>query len=76
MTPDLTLAQCHAARDRAHIAGAEWVIARKDAEAANDLAVAADLSITAAEARRRYFRELEAIDLLLGFTPSPFTEVQ
>ena len=62
----------HCIRDRAHLAGAEWVIARKEAEATSNLALAADLQITATDARGRYFRELAAIDILMGFTPSPF----
>lgn len=68
-----TLALCHSFRDRAHLAGAEWVVARKQAEAmAAYPAVAAALTTCAAESRRRYFRELEAIDVLMGHTPSPF----
>lgn len=54
----------HAIRDRAHQVGAEWVIAQKDGDTER-----------AAIARARYFRELEAIDLLLGHGPSPFAEL-
>lgn len=63
----------HAIRDQAHLAGAEWVVARKEAEALTAFpAVAAALQGCAADARRRYFRELVAIDELTGNTPSPF----
>lgn len=64
-----------AAQDRAYLAGAEWVVARKEAEAlAAYPAVAAALTACAAEARSRYFRELVALDELTGNTPSPFAE--
>lgn len=46
----------HCAQARAHLARAE----------------AARLEAAARDARRRYFRELEAIDLMLGRGPSPF----
>ncbi len=51
-------------RDRAHLAGAEAVILEKQAAA---------LLAQAHSARQRYHRELEAIDLLLGNTPSSFS---
>ena len=51
----------HCARQRAHLAGAEAVIHAKDGNHA-----------AALSARARYFRELAAIDILLGRTPSPF----
>lgn len=54
------------ARDRAHLAGAEALLLEKQAAA---------LQARAAAARRRYFRELEAIDMLSGNTPSPFTQL-
>lgn len=76
MTPETTLALCQAFRDRAHLAGAEWVIARKEAEANITYpAIAAALTACAAEARRRYFQELSALDLITGHTPSPFAEL-
>lgn len=53
-------------RDRAHLAGAEAVILEKEAAA---------LLAQAHKARQRYNRELEAIDLILGNTPSPFAEL-
>lgn len=59
MTPDLILALRQSACRRAHIAGAE----------------AARLEAVAREARRRYFRELEACDILGGNIPSPFTHL-
>lgn len=60
-------------RDRAHLAGAEWVIATKEAEVlAAYPAIAAALQVCATEARGRYFRELVALDELTGNTPSPF----
>lgn len=63
----------HAIRDQAHMAGAEWVVARKEAEAlAAFPAVAAALRNCAVEARRRYFRKMIAVDELTGNTPSPF----
>lgn len=72
MTPDTI----RDARDRAHLAGAEWVVATKEAEAlAAFPAITAALSACAADARTRYFRELTAIDELLGWTPSPFAEL-
>lgn len=47
------------ARSRAHEYGAQAVILEKEAAA---------LLTQAAEAKRRYFRELEAVDLLGGHT--------
>jgi hypothetical protein len=71
-----TLALCHTIRDQAHVSGAEWVVARKEAEAlAAFPAVATALQDCAAAARRRYFRELAALDALTGNTPSPFVEL-
>jgi len=61
MTPELTLALRQNIGRRAHIAGAEAASLATDGFLAE-----------AAEARRRYFRELEAIDLLGGLSPSPF----
>jgi hypothetical protein len=61
MTPDLTLALRQNTCRRAHIAGAEAASLATDGFLAE-----------AAEARRRYFRELEACDILGGHTPSPF----
>ena len=52
--------------ERAHLAGAEAVILEKEAT---------DLLAQAHSARQRYYRELEAIDLLLGNTPSPFAHL-
>lgn len=57
MIPELVLS----IRNRAHHVGAEWVIAQK----------AGDTS-RAATARGQYFRELEAIDILMGDSPSSF----
>lgn len=63
-------------RESAHLAGAEWVIARKESETLSAYpAVAAALITIAAEARGRYFRELTALDELTGRTPSPFAEL-
>lgn len=60
--PELNVIHC--ARGRAHLAGAE----------ARHLELqAAQLQAQAAEARRRYFRELAAVDLLMGEPDSPFT---
>jgi hypothetical protein len=53
------------AQARAHQYGADWVIARKEAET---------LLARAAIARARYFRELAALDGLTGVAPSPFAE--
>lgn len=57
----LNLRRC--AAQRAHLAGAEAVIAEKEAAA---------LLKRAAAARVRYARELVTIDLLGGHGPSPF----
>jgi hypothetical protein len=72
-------------RERAHIAGAEALIAQKEAAviAAGPLPASIDdcteellraiLQLQhAREARRRYFREMVALDTLTGNTPSPF----
>lgn len=61
MTPELILALRQNTCRRAHIAGAEAASLATDGHTA-----------TAAETRRRYFRELEACDLLAGLSPSPF----
>lgn len=61
MTPELTLALRQNICRRAHLAGAESAQLAADGHA-----------VAAAEMRRRYFRELEAIDLLGGLSPSPF----
>lgn len=58
MTPELTLALRQSASRRAHLAGAE----------------AARLQAEANEALRRYFRELETVDLLGGH-PSHFSSL-
>lgn len=76
-------------RDRAHLAGAEAVILKKEADAlaagplpatindyTDDQPFRALLLATQAHsARQRYYRELEAIDLILGNTPSPFADL-
>jgi hypothetical protein len=72
-------------RERAHIAGAEAVILEKRADAlapgpppatiddcTEDQLRALLLAQQAHDARRRYFRELIALDTLTGNTPSPF----
>lgn len=72
-------------RQRAHLYGADAVIAQKEAAvlAAGPLPDSIDdcseqllralLQLQhAKQARRRYFRELAAIDTLTGNTPSPF----
>ena len=56
----------HCAQNRAYIAGAEARALELQATALQTRAIAA---------RRRYFRELEAIDLLMGDGPSPFKEL-
>jgi hypothetical protein len=48
-------------RDRAHLYGADWVNAQKDGDHQR-----------ATESRARYFRELEALSLLMGDVPSSF----
>lgn len=63
MSPDLTFALRQSACQRAHLAGAEAVIAEKEAAA---------LLKRAAAARQRYYRELITVDLLGGHGPSPF----
>ena len=75
----------HCIRDRAHLAGADAVIFEKEADAlapgplpatiddCTDNQLRALLLATQAhKARQRYFRELEAIDILQGNSPSPF----
>lgn len=72
---------------RAHLAGADAAILEKQADAIAATAgpvpdsildaspahlEAISLAIAAHEARRRYFRELTALDILQGNTPSPF----
>lgn len=59
----MTSNEIHCARQRAHLYGAEAVVLEKNAAALLDKAQAA---------RRRYFRELAAIDLLMGHPDSPF----
>jgi hypothetical protein len=72
----------HCIRDRAHLAGADAVILDKEAHAllssiaeqlpddiddCNDIQLRAALIATQAhKARQRYFRELQAINILLG----------
>ena len=69
----------HCIRDRAHLAGAESVILEKEADAlaegplpatihdcSEDQLRALLLAQQANVARRRYFRELEAINILMG----------
>lgn len=71
----MTTETIRCARDRAYLAGAEWVVARKEAEALSAFpAIAAALQDCATQARARYFRELVTIDELTGNTPSPFAE--
>lgn len=73
------------ARERAHQYGADAVILEKraDALAAGPLPATIDdctedqlrallLAQQSRDARRRYFRELAAIDVMTGNTPSPF----
>ena len=72
----------HCMRDRAHLAGAEAVILEKEADTIaqsagehfnnGHLQTCMALLTQAHKARQRYFRELEAIDILLGDGPSPF----
>lgn len=64
MTHDLILALCQNTRRRAHLAGAEAASLATDGFLAE-----------AAEARRRYFRELDACDILAGFGTSPFASL-
>lgn len=83
----MNLNPIHCAQVRAHLAGAESLILEREADALANAAGPPPLSIEHAtpnqlkalqlatrahNARRRYFRELEAIDLLLGRSPSPF----
>ena len=76
------------ARERAHLQGADAVILEKEADqlAPGPLPATIDdctedqlrallLAQQAHDARRRYFRELAAIDVLTGNTPSPFAEL-
>ena len=73
------------ARERAHLYGADAVILEKEADrlAPGPLPATIDdctedqlrallLAQRAHDARRRYFRELVALDTLTGNTPSPF----
>lgn len=66
MNPDLNLQLRRTAAARAHLAGAEARALEHQAAALQARAVAA---------RRRYFRELEAVDLLAGHSPSPFASL-
>lgn len=76
------------ARERAHLYGADAVILEKQADALAPGPLPATvhdctenqlrallLAMQAQQCRRRYFRELEAIDLLLGRGPSSFAEL-
>lgn len=63
MSDDLKLTLRRCAAQRAHQAGAEALIAEKEAAALLDRAAAA---------RQRYYRELITADLLGGHGPSPF----
>ncbi len=63
MSPDLNLRLRRNTAARAHLYGAEARRLEQQAAALQAQAVAA---------RRRYFRELEAVDLLAGHSPSPF----
>jgi hypothetical protein len=69
----------HCIRDRAHLAGAESVILEKEADALAEGPLPATIhecsenqlralliATQAHKARRRYFRELEAINILMG----------
>lgn len=73
------------ARERAHLYGADAVIMDKEADklAPGPLPASIDdctedqlravlLAQQAKAARRRYFRELAAIDVMMGHGPSPF----
>lgn len=75
-------------RQRAHLYGADAVILEKEADklaigplpetiddCTEDQLRALLLAQQAHDARRRYFRELAAIDMLTGNTPSPFAEL-
>ena len=75
----------HCIRDRANLAGAESVILEKEADAlaagplpatihdcSEDQLRALLLAQQANVARRRYFRELEAINILLGHDTAHF----
>lgn len=66
MTPELAAILRRGARQRAHRFGADALIMEKDAAA---------LLKKAADAKRRYFREMAAVDLLDGVCPSPFEEL-
>ena len=76
------------ARERAHLFGADAVILTKEADrlAPGPLPATIDkctedqlrallLAQQAHDARRRYFRELVAIDVMTGNTPSPFADL-
>lgn len=78
----------HCIRDRAHLAGAESVILEKEADAlaAGPLPATIDdccedqlrvvlLAQQGNVARRRYFRELEAINILMGRDHAHFAEL-
>lgn len=73
------------ARERAHLYGADALILEKEADRLAPGPLPADLddctedqlravllSQQAKAARRRYFRELAAIDVMMGHGPSPF----
>ena len=75
-------------RDRAHQYGADAVILEKEAnqllngplpesvdDCSDDQLRAVLLAQEAQQARRRYYRELAALDALMGWTPSPFAEL-
>lgn len=75
-------------RERAHQYGADAVILEKEADklspgplpatiddCSEDQLRALLLAQDAHHARRRYFRELVALDTLTGNTPSPFAEL-
>lgn len=78
MTPDIRVALCRSITARAHLAGAEAaeLEARADALAGDPLArfdeatasqrIAFGLACAAQSARRRYWREHEACELLHG----------
>jgi hypothetical protein len=73
------------AQQRAYLAGADSVILDKEADAlaqgplpatindcSDDQLRALLIATQAHKARQLYFRELEAIDILIGNSPSPF----
>ena len=75
----------HCIRDRAHLAGAESVILEKEADVlaegplpatiddcTDDQLRALLIATQAHKARQRYFRELEAINILLGHDTAHF----